>query len=733
MRLYLSIERNALAPVKTVWPLSDLQQKWTIAQLLEAIDKTFPLETQHWGLEDYVVTLNGYECVHHHEIASICKDNDALVIRPLQTIEVRARTMSGRHQISNDGRRLFDGIAFGRPALKPPVRPDIHIPPRKRRKLDIEEVASDDVLMIEAEPHQEPEDSTSESEDSDFEDNLEEDDSELEESISEDNLNEDDSDSSDSDTSSSASSSSEDSDSDSDASWDGLNVSSEKKQDHEGEQHDSAHQHPVSDSHVEAAAEQDRSDENTLAIPDTTAATQAPNGIPNNGRGTTKNRNIRRRKKARLAHLQEEGRLPSTATFADLEAYDALGPIDVDEAHVAPIKTQNKDQPSQTSAHAILMARKQKLLDALATGGIDIDGNYEADANKMNTAAEEDEPPQQLSSKVRPLELLDGYHTSPIIDYDGDTPAAEPSTLMVPRPIATRRAKLDLAGSTRLVFGSLGVRVPRTEADKTSTRAKLAARASNGTNKLMQNGTVESVSADPPECADIAASEYEDWQSKINLSAVECWDEQVNLSTPPFPYTNGWDPQYQKRKKRKRNDTQSGPYANSYNQHNGIENIVLNYDDVDEDADAEFDDNHWEEGALLDGYGEADQADEGDQALEDDFPAVPGDITTLSLLEEESAAVGDFVIYQALECSPATKWQPTFLSHTIQLLEKTTDGWKVKRALRDLPKRQYDEEGNRVYDKFETREESDGEEDEVTDVTEMPWKDITDARLLLRP
>jgi hypothetical protein len=57
-------------------------------------------------------------------------------IRPLMTAEERARTLTGRHQISGDGKHLVDGIPFGRPYLRHPNRPAVRIPPRKRRRLD---------------------------------------------------------------------------------------------------------------------------------------------------------------------------------------------------------------------------------------------------------------------------------------------------------------------------------------------------------------------------------------------------------------------------------------------------------------------------------------------------------------------------------------------------------------------------------------------------------------------
>ena len=69
-------------------------------------------------------------------------------IRPLQTTDLRIRRISGRHQISADGKHLIDGIAFGRPYLRRVDRPSVRIPPRKRRRItyddeDEEEIFSD--------------------------------------------------------------------------------------------------------------------------------------------------------------------------------------------------------------------------------------------------------------------------------------------------------------------------------------------------------------------------------------------------------------------------------------------------------------------------------------------------------------------------------------------------------------------------------------------------------------
>jgi hypothetical protein len=63
-----------------------------------------------------------------------------------------------------------------------------------------------------------------------------------------------------------------------------------------------------------------------------------------------------------------------------------------------------------------------------------------------------------------------------------------------------------------------------------------------------------------------AKDDPDEWRERIDLRAVELCDQGVELSTPPFPFHQGWDPQYprkEKRKKRKRSQRASGPQKQS--------------------------------------------------------------------------------------------------------------------------------------------------------------------------
>lgn len=80
MRLRLSIQRHALPPAEVLWNVSEEQalKLFSIAQLLEEINHIIPLESEDWGLEDYVVEVGGFECFHFAQVAQVLKDEDRI-------------------------------------------------------------------------------------------------------------------------------------------------------------------------------------------------------------------------------------------------------------------------------------------------------------------------------------------------------------------------------------------------------------------------------------------------------------------------------------------------------------------------------------------------------------------------------------------------------------------------------------------------------------------------------
>lgn len=80
MRLRLSVLRHQLPQVKILWSLvkESSNRPETVSQLLEQVNEVIPLESEDWGLEDYVVEVGGFECLHYFNLQDILKDEDCI-------------------------------------------------------------------------------------------------------------------------------------------------------------------------------------------------------------------------------------------------------------------------------------------------------------------------------------------------------------------------------------------------------------------------------------------------------------------------------------------------------------------------------------------------------------------------------------------------------------------------------------------------------------------------------
>jgi hypothetical protein len=78
MRLRLTVQRNGLPAVNVLWSVPDTSspQAYTISRLLEDINHIVPLEAEHWGLEHYVVEIEGFECLHFSPVFQALKEDD---------------------------------------------------------------------------------------------------------------------------------------------------------------------------------------------------------------------------------------------------------------------------------------------------------------------------------------------------------------------------------------------------------------------------------------------------------------------------------------------------------------------------------------------------------------------------------------------------------------------------------------------------------------------------------
>lgn len=85
MRLQLTIHRQGIPPVHVLWTLSHTRPPLAAAgssiitsQFLEQVNEIIPLESEDWGLEDYVVEVRGFECLHFWELGQVLKEDDAV-------------------------------------------------------------------------------------------------------------------------------------------------------------------------------------------------------------------------------------------------------------------------------------------------------------------------------------------------------------------------------------------------------------------------------------------------------------------------------------------------------------------------------------------------------------------------------------------------------------------------------------------------------------------------------
>jgi hypothetical protein len=110
MRLHLVIQRHGLPTTRILWTTEPSgvvassavastrmpnavygNNGYTVAQLLEDVNEVIPLETAgdvggedndlggHWGLEDYVVEVAGFECLHFMNVEGLLKEEDYIV------------------------------------------------------------------------------------------------------------------------------------------------------------------------------------------------------------------------------------------------------------------------------------------------------------------------------------------------------------------------------------------------------------------------------------------------------------------------------------------------------------------------------------------------------------------------------------------------------------------------------------------------------------------------------
>lgn len=423
------------------------------------------------------------------------------------------------------------------------------------------------------------------------------------------------------------------------------------------------------------------------------------------GQGSSKTRKSNRRNKLRrkLEKLKELGYLHKEAKFEDLRAWEAKhgkGPLteltDLDE----PRDFQGREQSE-------FEARRQKLLEQLASGGIDVDGHSE----------KENIPPRYrngVSANTTAVET--SQQTAPEFSTDlADTPAA---ARVEETPESVKRRRLDLSSTKRLLFGSLGVRTPKSKDDEEATRIKLA-----GPERRTLSSSNE---ANSVECAAEAEDHIdENWQEKLIVRATECVFEDVHMSPPPFPFVQRWDSKAQgiirqrngkNNKKRKSRDWQEEEQYDGYDEYANGE-MELTYDDAPSGLEVNGEGNHTIDDNV------------------DDFPLLPEDLTSVPDLGEDEVGEGAIIAFKQLDMSKATNWQPKISAYRVAKVDSVLEDGSINIQLakrdREIREVRMNDDGDRVYYGLEMPGLDDDENEPEDDgVRQLSFVELVEPKLL---
>ncbi|KAJ5273874.1 hypothetical protein N7478_008999 [Penicillium angulare] len=505
-----------------------------------------------------------------------------------------------------------------------------------------------------------------------------------------------------------------DSDSESDSSSESSdNSSSEEEESFAGQQVDS----PDSGSSDDSSSESDSSSDESSPPQKTRSSLMAP---PGQGSVRTKKSNNRFKLRRRLSKLKEIGVLPAEADFAALRSWEDKNGgwhypeessiISTSVSKAPEIKADKKAQEQRE-----FEKRRQKLLDDLASGGVDVEGG-----------SEKENAPPRLSTVSEPA-------------------VSEETKVETPETEKAHRRTLDVASSRRLLFGSLGIRTPRTKEDEEETRRKLAAQASKVNHKsktpaeklVVQEETEESHS-DP------------NWQQKLIIRATECILPDIQLTSPPFPFVNRWDKDAdaiireqlgwgKKRKRKQRIQVYEG-----YDEYDGYEED--GYDGYQEDGyDGNEDTTYYEEEQF--NYDEEAGNHDQEQAEtdhvhperrvavhENDLPMLPADPSSLPDLLECEAKPGAIIAFRQLDMSKETNWQPRMSEYRVAEVHKVEDSTiHVLLAIRDRrvkqPPSDPENDGPRMYSGFEMPGFDDDDEDD-DGYRDLTFAELSDTKLL---
>ncbi|KAJ5782124.1 hypothetical protein N7457_003898 [Penicillium paradoxum] len=468
-------------------------------------------------------------------------------------------------------------------------------------------------------------------------------------------------------------------------------------------------------------------------------------GAPGEGSMRTKKSNNRLKLRRRLSKLKELGALPKEADFDALRTWEeSNGGWHIPEQHLKPEPFLNFPQPVKPEQESVessskkqkkekkeqeqreFEARREKLLRDLASGnGVDVDG----------TSEKENVPPRR-STVTQPPATEDVS--------DESRPEQEPSH---------RRTTLDIASSRRMLFGSLGMRTPKTEEDEEETRKKLAAKAS--ANGRQPRPSVRVTQEEPDNMDEDEDQSDIDWQNKLVIRAVECVYPEVEVTAPPYPFVQRWDQEAnalirqlrgpsKKRKRKQRVQVyngyeeqeeydENGNYYGYDNQYQGGDDQA-NYEGYHEGEDSYYQGQYAGEGEGDQlNYDDGPEPEQAPNDTSDDLPPLPADMSTVPDMIESDVKVGTIIAFRQLDMSKATNWQPQMSGYRVAEVRSVEENGTINVLLakrdRKPPSTFNEDDEPRQYSKFEVPDLA-NEEGDDDGHRELAFAELSDPKLL---
>lgn len=510
-----------------------------------------------------------------------------------------------------------------------------------------------------------------------------------------------------------------------------------------------------------------------------TGANQKSAIPPGQGKKRTQSRNRRRRNANLLQRFKNKGILPAGTTLTEFSHLD-LNRFTTPEfalEELAKIRrggSREKSEIAEETKAAEFESKRQQLLAAIASGGVEVDidpplerplshtsnsVSNDVQINETTSApiSTETDVPFPLGINVDnsanrgnvSAEVMDGSTSvQPVAAETGTESPTVPEGSVTPGGTSRLRKKLDLGAAGRLLFGALGVRAPKTKADHEKVRNDLI-------KNIRQTKSMPSAETEVGEKDDAHQdADPETWREVITLRAVECCHDGIELSPAPFPFVQRWDAQQQgillkrsnrggKGKKNQRNQPQyydeeqqvpkkqKRKYSDAFqysNEQNSSKDAKENRGAIQQtektDVVPRNDLSARDLGSDAIGDAANDQimrdvqeAATGQDLEEDDLPKPPEDMSSLPNLIAGNVKTGMVIAFKQLILSEATNWQPQMSGYRTAVIIKLFENGELELTLakRDREEKQYDEEtGERIWGKFDLPDD-DNEDDEGDD------------------